>query len=1211
MYAAMISLRYLLLFLFVGVVVSCTKEGDTVYVTSPVDAAASAPLVTVVYDPDALGDCSFNDLIYVGVERAALEYGLRTMHLSPSTREEGLACLENFVSRASTSRSAGEASTPDGGGQSESIRRLLIVASNGYDQWVRQNNRRLESDPYTDLLYLETPTPLDGKGSTIYMPYYGAMYEAGAIMPHFSSEVLLVGANPEGRPVAEAMQGFQDGYATSFFTPYIEKILYVEYIGQQAGEGYSIADSMAMRMITSVPWQRKGSVPAIVPICGGAGRTFQRLSEMLLQYLFMGVDVERVSPNTQQAAVKHVDRAVEQTIGRWLSPEGMPKHQSLGLASGYTEVLLSPVVGVFTTLTYGVLDDGLRKTIHEEAIIKEEAGPHQPPPEGEAPPTALPSKGVEALILILSIRRGGKLQRRKPPLRGEVGGGLRLFCLKAALLALLAVVVGCRQEDDTVVTLQTQRWVEKTVAVVAPLSQDNMGNRLERTAKWFLDNLELAQAHDTLCIRLRLEWYDELTEDLPTLAATLAGRDDITAIVGPFSNDGIATFAPACQKTLKPLIAPTATSEDVVRRYAVMSTNGITQSQPFLWTLTQSDVALTETLLSSYATYAQYHDYKDAVAWLYTPRDTYGQTFNYWGPFFAENYSIRLLANEQYDSGAQLADLVEEVRRRTGGDLAVLGAQMGAFCVVHDVRQMYDVASRRREQMCLEDDQLNDDPFDESNVQLWQYFVWKLLTYFALPELCEEHLTALGERAVQTLQGYEGFSPYADPTTGFEHSYTLRFGVMPAFSECKLYDALMLTAFAASRVEHTQGASLNAAIIEITSASGSPSGSGAPGLSSAAWSPTAMATYLSALERGQLLKFKGASGEIAFDSDTYTAATQTTYVQWRILERQIQHTGYIGGSGSRRVSNNLSAWNFLYDKNRAEQDFAAQSAQSPDISYPELDGQYAVLVQGSYGFKNYRHLSDVLSVYQLLRQGGFPDDHIILVADQATAREAGAIRSTLSGPDLYGGTTPGSGLAAAVVDYDNATLAAADISNILLGQPTDSTPVVLPPGGGHNVFLYWSGHGQNSEFSWRDAPQGQGFTSNLLKQTAQKMLDQGAPTCRKLFVVAEPCYGEGVVRALDGIVGALGMSGASATEQSWADNWSNADLVWLSDRFTQNFITCLSGGAQGAKAETPTYRELFLYCAEHTLGSHAKIVNARNFGNLTVTNPGEFVRYNK
>ncbi len=70
---------------------ACTKEGDVIYQTDPADAPSTTPLVTVIYDPNGVGDGNYNDL-----------------------------------------------------------------------------------------LYLETSEPLDGKGSTLCLPYYGAMYEGGA-----------------------------------------------------------------------------------------------------------------------------------------------------------------------------------------------------------------------------------------------------------------------------------------------------------------------------------------------------------------------------------------------------------------------------------------------------------------------------------------------------------------------------------------------------------------------------------------------------------------------------------------------------------------------------------------------------------------------------------------------------------------------------------------------------------------------------------------------------------------------------------------------------------------------------------------------------------------------------------------------------------------------------------------------------------------------
>ena len=128
---------------------ACTKEGDVIYQTDPADALSAKPLVTVIYDPNAVGDGNYNDLIYQSVEQAAKEHDLRTMHLSPSSRTEGLAYLETLFEQMSAAQ--------------DTVRRLFIVAAASYDDYLRRNNNRLAANPYTDLLYLETSEPLDGK----------------------------------------------------------------------------------------------------------------------------------------------------------------------------------------------------------------------------------------------------------------------------------------------------------------------------------------------------------------------------------------------------------------------------------------------------------------------------------------------------------------------------------------------------------------------------------------------------------------------------------------------------------------------------------------------------------------------------------------------------------------------------------------------------------------------------------------------------------------------------------------------------------------------------------------------------------------------------------------------------------------------------------------------------------------------------------------
>ena len=134
-----------------------------------------------------------------------------------------------------------------------------------------------------------------------------------------------------------------------------------------------------------------------------------------------------------------------------------------------------------------------------------------------------------------------------------------------AILGFILMLTGCKSEDDVIVYKDSRRWVEKTVAVVAPLNDPIMKARLERTAEWMLSSLHNAQLHDTLCIDLKLEWYDEYGTDLKALGERLANRDDLMAVIGPFDSDNVDILAPYCQQTHKPLILPTATCETVIR----------------------------------------------------------------------------------------------------------------------------------------------------------------------------------------------------------------------------------------------------------------------------------------------------------------------------------------------------------------------------------------------------------------------------------------------------------------------------------------------------------------------------------------------------------------------------------------------------------------------------------------------------------------------
>ena len=85
-------------------------------------------------------------------------------------------------------------------------------------------------------------------------------------------------------------------------------------------------------------------------------------------------------------------------------------------------------------------------------------------------------KNMNAKLYTPLPLREGFLPCKRPSAERGVG----LFFL------LLILIISCKQEDDTIVYQQSRRWVEQTVAVVAPMSADAATKaRFERTAQWF------------------------------------------------------------------------------------------------------------------------------------------------------------------------------------------------------------------------------------------------------------------------------------------------------------------------------------------------------------------------------------------------------------------------------------------------------------------------------------------------------------------------------------------------------------------------------------------------------------------------------------------------------------------------------------------------------------------------------------------------------
>ena len=719
------------------------------------------------------------------------------------------------------------------------------------------------------------------------------------------------------------------------------------------------------------------------------------------------------------------------------------------------------------------------------------------------------------------------------------------------LLMVLSVMFGCRQEDDTIVHTSQIRTTTYKIAVVLPLNVNSeYQKRLEQTVNWALENLRGAQKlvlenGDTTAVDLDIEWHDEDSEDMSALADNLATRDDILLTIGPLSNSDVDIMASTFSRYDKPLIVPSASSENIIRRYAV-GTAGVKNKKPFLWSLCETDVSQSEAILAK-----AWEGGAKTVA-LLSPTDDYGQTFYDWMPFQAKEMGMNLTVNCQYNDNDELSKTARQVLS-SGVDCAVCAVRTAAEArtVLEVRRQIGDKAPR------------------------------VLFSNGALSAM----LLKMGELA----EGAEGVAPYADPTTGFQIAYEEKFGYSPAGAEAQVYDALLLAGFTAFAKRHVElrheNMSANEILRQMTSLGDEPY---------PVWNELGIRSLLMLLKDGKYVKLIGACGPLRFDKEAYTSIIQSTYVHWVVYGGKILPIDFRSSDGSNRVTSTLASWNW---QARQQQTIADQDV---DITYKPLKDRWAVLIQGSNEWRNYRHQADVLNMYQMLKRNGWDDDHIILIVSDDIARNPsnkyqGKVYANADGNDLY---------STAAIDYSTDTLTTADISDILLGHRSAHLPDVLDTDDESNVLVFWSGHGalasqnyNDNGFVWRDTKTVLG--ASTLRQTLAGMY--AARRYRKMLMFFEPCYSEIMASQAEGIPGILAFASASQNEQSFADYHSSELAVWMSDRFSNNIVSTLSA------SPSQTYRELYRYLVAHTLGSHVHVANAAKFGNLFSTSPEEFL----
>lgn len=574
-----------------------------------------------------------------------------------------------------------------------------------------------------------------------------------------------------------------------------------------------------------------------------------------------------------------------------------------------------------------------------------------------------------------------------------------------------------------------------------------------------------------------------------------------------------------------------ATSEELVRAYA---------GSGYLWAMTETDITQCEVLLAKVVNYGG-----KTVALIANDNDAYGKTFTDWFAFQAKELGLVNKGVFTYDNST----LEEQSRTAMKTDADYL------ICVPSEIDDIL--------QMLVSHEAVSQDGTKTPRL------------LFSDTAYGVDVLSLAGDRA----QGIEGVTFGSDPESGFDVSYQTFFGVAPTTGEAQLYDAAMLIGYGAWHMHLNPELSLQKSLRAIVSGRDLNMGS---------WTGEDMGLVVDALAKGAAPNVRGASGHLEFDSKVFTNVLATTYYNYKVYNGRYIILDYNTSDGGNRTDATLAGWNW---KASQIQDFS----NSGDFSYPEHKGNWALLVASSKGWSNYRHQADVLAIYQQLKLAGYPDDHIILIAEDDIANNVanpnkGVMQVSLGGANVYENVK---------IDYRMSSLEAKDILAILNGEKSERLPVVIESSENDNIFVFWSGHGTPGAICWDDEPYGiigEQLAAGLRKMNERKWY-------RKLLMMVEACFSGGVLEQCEGVPGMLFITAANGDETSKADVFNGDMKIWMSNRFTSTFIE------QITENKSVAMRDLYYRLFINTVGSHVMVYNASSYGNLYSSNMSEFLNF--
>jgi GPI-anchor transamidase subunit K len=220
----------------------------------------------------------------------------------------------------------------------------------------------------------------------------------------------------------------------------------------------------------------------------------------------------------------------------------------------------------------------------------------------------------------------------------------------------------------------------------------------------------------------------------------------------------------------------------------------------------------------------------------------------------------------------------------------------------------------------------------------------------------------------------------------------------------------------------------------------------------------------------------------------------------------------------------------------------------PLTSVEENTNTWAVIIDASRFWFNYRHSANALSMYRTVKRLGIPDSRVVLMLADDAACDArnpqhGRMYNDVNrGVELYGDDIE--------VDYRGTEVTPETVIRVLTNKHARGTPrsKKLLTDGASNILVYITGHGGDGFIKFQDQ----------LELRTQELADAFAQMYAKnryneVFFIAETCQASTLAKAFAS-PRILALSSSGLGENSFSHH-SDPDIgVYVIDRFTYNTL---------------------------------------------------------